>query len=98
MGTAVTAGFGVAAMQNMDAEEEEKRYHELQRQANHICSLIVGSDYAAIDVVIEIRKLREFVGQHFSGRMRLFERIYESRFKRLWEQFRADSGESLPEW
>jgi hypothetical protein len=77
---------------------EEERYRKLQRRADRICSLIVASDYPAIDVVIQIRKLRSFAEEHFPDRMRLFERIYESRFRRLWEQFRADSGEELPEW
>jgi len=79
-------------------EESEDLYRELQRRADRLCSLIVSSDYPAIDVVIEIRQLREFVEEHFPDRMKLFERIYESRFKRLWEQFRSNSGEVLPEW
>ena len=77
---------------------EEERYRELRRLADHISSLIVSSDYPGIDVVIEIRKLREFVEEHFPDRMDLFEKVYESRFKRLWEQWRATSGEELPEW
>lgn len=84
-------------MSEPDAGEEET-YRELQRRADRIGSLIVASDYPAIDVVIEIRKLREFAERRFPGRTALFERIYESRFKRLWEQFRAGSGDSLPEW
>ncbi|MCK4283197.1 MAG: hypothetical protein KAX44_02685 [Candidatus Brocadiae bacterium] len=81
-----------------NATDEERRYRELQRRADRVSSLIVASDFPAIDVVIEIRKLREFAEENFPGRVALFERIYESRFKRLWEQFRSDSGEALPEW
>jgi len=40
--------------------EEEASYREMQREADRICSLIIGGDYPAIDVVIEIRKLRAF--------------------------------------
>ncbi len=79
-------------------KEEDELYRELQRRADRLCSLIVSTDYPAIDVVIEIRKLREFAEEHFPDRMLLFEKVYESRFKRLWEQFRAESGERLPEW
>lgn len=79
-------------------EEQEQRYRELQRRADRISSLIVASDYPAIDVVIEIKNLREFAEQHFPDRMELFGGVYESRFKRLWEQFRPGSAESLPEW
>jgi len=78
--------------------ENEERYRELQRRADRICSLIVGGDYPAIDVVIEITKLRDFAFEHFPGRAGLFEQVYESRFKRLWEQFRYDSDGKLPEW
>lgn len=77
---------------------EEQAHRQLQKRADRICSLIVASDYPAIDVVIQIRNLRDFVETHFPDRMELFERVYESRFKRLWEQFRADSEEQLPEW
>jgi hypothetical protein len=78
--------------------EEEERYRELQRSADRICSLIIGGDYPAIDVVIEIRKLRAFCEESFPDRMDLFEQVYEGRFKRLWDQFRYDSDEQLPEW
>jgi hypothetical protein len=77
---------------------EEERYRELQRRADRISSLIVGGDYPAIDVVIEIGKLRGFCEEHFPDRMDLFEQVYEGRFKRLWEQFRYDPDEKLPEW
>ncbi len=78
--------------------EEGEDYRELQRRADRISSLIIGGDYPAIDVVIEIRKLREFCEEHFADRMELFEQVYEGRFKRLWGQFRYDSDEKLPEW
>ena len=81
-----------------DNIEQEARYRELQRWADRICSLVVASDYAAIDVVIEIRKLRDFAEQHFPEKMALFEGVYENRFRRLWEQFRSDAEEQLPEW
>jgi len=84
-------------MLSNDARDEQT-YRELQRQADSICSLIVASDYPAIDVVIKIRQLREFARAHFPDRMRVFEMVYESRFRRLWEQFRDESGEPLPEW
>ncbi len=76
----------------------EDLYRELQRRADRIGSLIVATDYPAIDVVIEIGKLREFAREHFPDRMGLFGMVYEARFRRLWEQFRADEGEALPDW
>jgi hypothetical protein len=78
--------------------EEEHTYRELQRRADAVASLIVASDWAGIDVVIEIRKLKEFVQTKMPGRRSLFEIIYESRFKRLWQQFRGEADGGLPEW
>jgi hypothetical protein len=78
--------------------DEEQAYQELQRRADRICSLIVASDYPAVDVAIETRQLREFAGQHFPGRSGLFRRIYESRFRRLWEQFRPEAAGPLTLW
>ena len=78
--------------------DEELACRQLQRQADRIVSLIVASDWAAIDVVIEIRKLKEFVEMRMPDRTGLFETIYESRFKRLWGQFRGEGEGPLPEW
>ena len=78
--------------------DDEESYRQLQRGADRICSLIVASDYPAIDIVISIRQLREFAEGHFPDRIRLFKMVYESRFRRLWKQFRQDSEEPLPEW
>ena len=78
--------------------ENEGAYRELQRRADEIARLIVATDYPAIDVVIQIRKLKEEVETNFPGKRRLFERIYESRFRRLWQQFRDEEAGPLPEW
>ncbi|MFO7957869.1 MAG: hypothetical protein R6X33_12310 [Candidatus Brocadiia bacterium] len=78
--------------------DQEGAYRRLQRRADRISSLIVASDYPAIDIVSEIRNLREFVESRFPDRMRLFEMVYESRFRRLWEQFRDSREEPLPDW
>ncbi len=80
-----------------EVDEEARRYRELQLRADRLCSLIVSSDYPAIDIAIEIRRLREFAEGHFPDRLELFAYVYESRFRRLWEQFRAQGGEEFPE-
>ena len=84
-------------MARVHADDEES-YRELQRRADRICSLIVASDYPAIDIVIGIRQLRDFAESRFPDRLVLFEMVYESRFRRLWKQFRQDSEEPLPDW
>ncbi len=79
-------------------QREEELHRELQRRADRIAGLIIATDYPAIDVTIEIRKLRDFAQQHFPDRMELFEMVYEQRFRRLWEQFRGWDDQDLPDW
>ena len=76
-------------------EGDERACRRLKSEADRICSLIVASDYPAIDVAIGIRRLREFAQEEFPDRTGLFAMVYESRFRRLWEQFRP-AGEVLP--
>ena len=61
---------------------------ELQRMADHVCSLILISDYPEIDIEIEKSKVRERCEELYPNSMELYEMIYESRFNRLQEQFR----------
>ncbi len=80
------------------AATEREAYARMQRRAEGICSLIVASDYPAIDLAIRIRNLRDYAEQHFPERLDLFDRIYGSRFRRLYEQFRPDEAGELPQW
>jgi len=63
----------------------------LQRAADRVCSLILISDYPEIDIDIEKAKVRGLAEELFPARMDLYEMIYESRFRRLWDQFRSSS-------
>jgi len=60
----------------------------LRQLADRICVLILSTDLPEIDILIERGKLRELCEHWFPGRSELFDMIYESRFDRLWEQFR----------
>ena len=62
----------------------------LKRRAERICTLILSTDLPEVDILIERQKLRELCEELFPGQEELFEMIYESRFDRLWEQFRDD--------
>ncbi len=62
---------------------------ELQRMADHVCSLILISDYPEIDIEIEKSKVRVRCEEWYPNSMELYEMIYESRFNRLQEQFRC---------
>jgi hypothetical protein len=63
---------------------------EMQRQADRICVLILSSDLPAIDIEIEKNKVRERCMELYPDKEQLYDMIYESRFQRLWEQFRAE--------
>ena len=65
-----------------------ERIHELQRMTDRVCVLILSSDLPAIDIEIEKIKVREFCLELYPDREQLYEMIYESRFERLWDQFR----------
>ena len=62
---------------------------ELQRMADRVCVLILSSDLPAIDIEIEKSKVRERCLELYPDREPLYEMIYESRFQRLWDQFRV---------
>ena len=56
-------------------------------------SLILSSDLPAIDIEIEKSKVRERCLELYPDREELYEMVYESRFQRLWEQFRGETEE-----
>ena len=68
--------------------EENEKLAAFQRKADRIAFLIVASDYERIDVEIEKAELREECARLFPDKLALYDMIYESRFQRLWEQFR----------
>jgi hypothetical protein len=69
-------------------DEARRLQRELAAMADAVCRLIVSTDYPEVDVAIEIEKVRTRCEELFPDRMELFEMIYESRFDRLWEQWR----------
>jgi predicted ArsR family transcriptional regulator len=69
--------------------KEENRLAELARGAERVSFLIVATDCPRIDVDIERAALRRRCKVLFPDKVELFDLIYESRFRRLWEQFRA---------
>jgi len=59
----------------------------LAESADRICFLILDADLPDVDVDIAISNLRYEAEDMFPGCEDLFDRIYESRFRRLREQF-----------
>ena len=60
----------------------------LSRISDQICNLILFSDLQWLDIQIEIEHMRDLIAQAMPQRLDLFEQLYESRFKRLWQQWR----------
>ena len=66
----------------------------LRRAADRVSVLIVSTDLPEVDILLERAKLRDLCEELFPGRSEWFDMIYESRFDRLWQQFRADDPAS----
>jgi hypothetical protein len=64
------------------------KMRQLGRRADRVCRLILTSDYPDVDIAIARARLREACEELFPDRLHLFDLIYESRFDRLWDQFR----------
>ena len=65
-----------------------EKMREIQREADEIGRLIVATDYPRIDIEIKSAALREKVEGYFPDTGYLYDMIYESRFERLFEQWR----------
>jgi hypothetical protein len=76
----------------MDPADTDQAAQELKRAAERICVLILIDDYPRIDIEIEKANLKRRVREMFPDKVRLYEMIYESRFRRLWEQWRQEGG------
>lgn len=70
--------------------QEDEAVRALQRQADRICEMIVSGDTALIDIEIQQAALREAVARTFPDKQALYHLLYESRFRRLWQQFRHE--------
>ena len=69
---------------------EDDTVRALQRQADRICEMIVTGDAALIDIEIQQAALREAAARAFPDKQALYQLLYESRFRRLWQQFRHE--------
>jgi len=76
----------VARLGALCAEDDAVR--ALQRQADAICEMIVSGEIPQIDIEIKQSALREAVAKAFPDKQALYQLLYESRFRRLWQQFR----------
>lgn len=61
----------------------------LARQADRVSVLVLKSDYPDVDVICAVENLRVRAYNLFPDSADLFEMIYVSRFRRLWNQWRS---------
>ncbi len=76
-------------MASKDCDLRREAMRQLARQADRVCSIVLMECYPDIDVVVAVENLRETASMMFPGREGLFDMIYLSRFRRLWQQFRG---------
>jgi hypothetical protein len=72
-------------MTNMD----ELAYRNFQHYVDRLCFLIVASDCSEREIDIERLHLRVQAMKLFPEKISLYDLVYESRFRRLREQFRG---------
>jgi len=71
----------------------------LAREADRIVNLILHTSMPRVDIEIQIENLREEFLRRYPDRGDLFEMIYASRFRRIWDQWAEDrpsEGDSEP--
>jgi len=73
---------------NRFAEINEQTYRNFQRHVDRLCFLIVASDCPDREIDIERLHLRVQAMSLFPDKIPLYDMIYESRFRRLCDQFR----------
>lgn len=75
-------------MSNEDKAWQERITRKFQRDVERICFLILCSDCSEDQIAVQRLALRTDVARHFPEKLALYDLIYESRFRRLWKQFR----------
>jgi hypothetical protein len=73
-------------------ETNEQAYRNFQRHVDRLCFLIVATDCSEREIDIERLHLRVQTMNLFPDKIVLYDLIYESRFRRLRQQFRQGSA------
>jgi len=70
----------------------------LARESERIVNLILHSSLPRVDIDIQIEDFREACLRRYPGSDDLFEMIYASRFRRIWDQWAADRPADGEPW
>ena len=71
---------------------------ELAREADRIVNLILHTSLPRVDVEIQIENFRQDFLRRCPEAGNLFEMIYASRFRRIWDQWEADRPAEGEPW
>lgn len=71
---------------------EDLAYRRFQQHVDRLCFLIVATTSSDREIDIERLHLRTQAMQLFPEKIELYDWIYESRFRRLRQQFRSPSN------
>lgn len=71
---------------------------EMSREADRIVNLILHTQMPRVDIDIQIENFREACTQRYPGCDGLFEMIYASRFRRIWEQWQQERPNEGEPW
>ncbi len=70
-------------------KEEMEKARLIQAEAQQICRMILDEKFEVVDIEIAKENLKQKVEELFPDKMETYRMIYESRFNRLWDQFRG---------
>lgn len=82
-------GFFKKLLSEIQTQKKEKQFEKLKSDSDRICRMILDKRHKAVDINIAINKFREKFLKLFPEKKYLYNMIYEARFNRLWNQFRA---------
>jgi hypothetical protein len=73
-----------------DDSADERNALEIRRAAERVCALILYSDLPLIDIRLAAADVKRLCRRLYPDRIYLYEWIYGSRFRRLWQQWRGE--------
>ncbi len=75
-----------------------ERLEEPGREADRIVNLILHTNLPRVDIEIQIESFRQRCLARYPDGEELFEMVYASRFRRIWDQWQADRPEEGESW
>lgn len=73
-------------------EREENVLRDIRVHADRIAHLIVNTDLPWVDIAIQIERFRAKVHRLYPDKDALFEMVYATRFRRLWNDWRGGTA------